>query len=475
MYIGQAELAESTSYILLDDLSSLFNNDRVEFKIKHFNVDIEVNSIGSTYIVIDGVMLTPTKDYYISDDKKHIIFKEPPTSGSTFHGRIVKTIGLSIPDNVITKEKLSITLKQSRTKHFSVGYDDQKEFNLNFENDNLFIFEDDDVMVFIEGLYQHPTRDYQITNDKLILTNSPTINSEIDVVITKLSKTKKIVEIADDCIKNSDTIANIQSCLTVLNNNLDQTHTVNLYKNGGILWVFNERMEKCQQCSNDGDCIEIANGKCCKWIVPSGVKKATFEIWSGGGSGAGMTCCNCCSMGIPAAGGNWAVKTIGVTEGHVYTICAGGTYPCEQKHGCIGGMGCNSYVIGCNLENFCVLGGCGGIMCNGDAHGPRTNQICANKNICPHFGADFGMAGTTGTGNSDTCHCWVHRQIGGVAPFMGQFGTMTTTVYWCNCSCFIPGWAAGGLTGDSTYCDNNIKCCAGGGMGGPGLVKVTYF
>jgi hypothetical protein len=35
--------------------------------------------------------------------------------------------------------------------------------------------------------------------------------------------------------------------------------------------------------------------------------------------------------------------------------------------------------------------------------------------------------------------------------------------------------AGGGTSGQSSYCDNHAKMCAAGmGMGGSGIVKITY-
>jgi hypothetical protein len=472
-YLGQGNTSIVSNFRLLDDLSNDFDGKRTIFEMKSEGNIVFISSIGSTFIHLDNVLLLPEKDYYISSDNNSIVFIDAPKKGSDFSGRVVEQSGLTIPDGSISKEKLSIALQKSETFHFTSYSDDTIRFELFPQNSNL-ADDSNEVLVFVEGLYQRPERDYIIDGNELVFDNPPPLNSEIDVIINNIVGTKTKIQITEKSICSTETIEEINKCIILLENKLEsQTIQTSNYYN--ILWVFNERMEKCQQCSNNGNCCEIANGKCCQWTVPAGVTKATFEIWSAGGGGAGQTCCNCCSMGIPAAGGSWAVKTIGVTAGDTYTICAGGTYSCEQFHGCSGGKGCTSYVTGNGLTNFCVLGGCGGTMCNGDAHGPRTNMICANQNICPHFGADFGMAGTTGTGNSNTCHCWTHHQIGGTAPWIGTFGTQRSIEYWCVCSCFIPGWGAGGMTGDSTYCGSNCKCCAGGGMGGPGLVKVTYY
>ncbi len=32
-------------------------------------------------------------------------------------------------------------------------------------------------------------------------------------------------------------------------------------------------------------------GKCCQWTVPAGADWAAFEVWGGGGPGAGVCCC----------------------------------------------------------------------------------------------------------------------------------------------------------------------------------------
>ena len=245
----------------------------------------------------------------------------------------------------------------------------------------------------------------------------------------------------------------------------------------GVLWVFNPRGRCCRQCSNNGNCCEQANGRCCLWTVPSGVTKVTFEIWSGGGGGAGHTCCNCCSFSIGGGGGNYGIKTINTVPGCQYSICAGGSWRCEKSHTCSATMGCRSYVNGYNLSNFCTTGGCGGYMCNGDAWGPRHSQVCANCNICGIFGADFGMMGTTGQYNGfGGCHCrggdWSHA---GQAPMLGMMQTVAVTESWCTCGCYVNWPAGGGTSGNSTYCGNRAKCCAGGsGQGGSGIVRVTF-
>ena len=245
-----------------------------------------------------------------------------------------------------------------------------------------------------------------------------------------------------------------------------------------VFWVYNPRGFCCSSCANAGGCTEQANGRCCLWTVPSYVSKVIFEIWSGGGGGPGHTCCNCCSFAIGGAGGNYATKTINTSPGCTYTICAGGSWPCSKSHTCSAGMGCRSYVNGYNLSNFCVTGGCGGWMCNGDAWGPRhSTSGCANCNICGIFGADFGVMGNVGAHMGfGGCHCrGADYADSGAAPFIGIQIKKSATESWCTCGCYVNWPSGGGEPGISSYCNNWAKCCAGGaGQGGSGIVKITF-
>jgi hypothetical protein len=245
-----------------------------------------------------------------------------------------------------------------------------------------------------------------------------------------------------------------------------------------VFYIFNPRGFCCRNCSDAGSCVEQANGKCCLWTVPAKTSRVTFEIWSGGGGGAGHTCCNCCSFSVGGAGGNYAIKTIATAPGCQYTICAGGSWPCWKSHTCGAGMGCRSYVNGHNLSNFCVTGGCGGWMCNGDAWGRREmGSGCANCNICSSFGADFGISGSTGMKMGHMgCHCsGADGSWTGAAPMIGLHHGNSATETWCSCGCYVNWPAGGGTSGQSSYCGNWAKCCAGGtGQGGSGIVKITF-
>ena len=246
----------------------------------------------------------------------------------------------------------------------------------------------------------------------------------------------------------------------------------------GVKWIFNERGMQCHMCANAGGCCEQANGKCCLWTVPTNATRVTFEIWSGGGGGPGNTCCGCCTHANGGMGGNYAVKTITTSPGCQYRVCAGGAWRCNKAHTCTAGMGCKSYVTGHNLSNFCVNGGCGGHMCNGDAWGNTLwSAQCANCGICGIFGADFGIMGSSGGYFGRGYHHCIHKSaFTGQAPFIGKMFAAGTYDATCICGCYV-NWPAGGGTAGISACYSGDAevCCAGGvGQGGSGMVKITF-
>lgn len=124
------------------------------------------------------------------------------------------------------------------------------------------------------------------------------------------------------------------------------------------------------------------------------------------------------------------------------------------------------------------MGGCGGWMCNGDAWGPRHHDSgCANCNICGFFGADLGMMGTVGhLMGFGACHCNRTTSWTGAAPMIGNYHGVSASAVWCSCGCYVNWPAGGGTSGASNYCDNHAKMCAAGmGMGGSGVVRITYI
>ena len=135
-------------------------------------------------------------------------------------------------------------------------------------------------------------------------------------------------------------------------------------------------------------------------------------------------------------------------------------------------------MTGHNLSNFCVMGGCGGWMCNGDAWGPRHHTSgCGNCNICGSFGADFSIQGTVGAKlGHGACHCYRTTSFSGQAPVIGLWQGNSSSDAWCSCGCYVNWPAGGGMSGVSPYCNSSAKCCAGGsGQGGSGIVKITFL
>lgn len=245
-----------------------------------------------------------------------------------------------------------------------------------------------------------------------------------------------------------------------------------------VQWIYNERAGRCKECANAGGCVCQACGRCCNWTVPANTSKVTFEIWSGGGGATGNTCCTCCSHAIGGAGGGYAVKTIETRPGCSYRVCAGGSWRCNNGHNCSAGQGCKSYVTGYNLNNFCVVGGCGGWMCNGEGFSPRvSSSSCANCNICGVYGADFGIMGTVGGKvGQGYHHCLYTSSFGGQAPFVGKWHANGTSDTACTCGCYVNWPSGGGTPGLSAcYAWDAGQCCGGGvGQGGSGIVKITY-
>jgi hypothetical protein len=215
-----------------------------------------------------------------------------------------------------------------------------------------------------------------------------------------------------------------------------------------------------------------SNGCCCLWTVPSGVKRVTFELWGAGGNGNGACNCNRCQHYQGAQGGYYNSKTIFTVGGCQYTICAGGHFPCCQFD-CNGCQGCPSFVTGYNLTNFCALGGLGGI---GDASWQSgcysSFPCCLGPN---NFDGDFGMGNHAGAFGSSSiyCHC-VHKDFCSTgAPFLGSASHGQLNFCSIRCGCWMVPYGTGGQSAMTSCCGSGV--CGQGGMGGPGLVKITYF
>jgi len=120
-----------------------------------------------------------------------------------------------------------------------------------------------------------------------------------------------------------------------------------------------------------------------------------------------------------AQGGFYNAKMLTVCPGWQYTICAAGVHPCASIE-CYACDGCASYVNGCNLSNFCAMGGDGGCA-NGswnEACFSDWGRCCAAPGA---MGGDFGMNNHRGAMfiHASQCHCHCQGAAPTAAPFIG--------------------------------------------------------
>ena len=221
-----------------------------------------------------------------------------------------------------------------------------------------------------------------------------------------------------------------------------------------------------------GQPCECSTGCCCLWEVPFGVTRMYIELWGSGGGGHGSCDCSRCQNYIGAQGGYYNSKMISTTPGCQYTVCAAGNGDCCRTE-CVGCQGCASYVTGFNLSNFCALGGAGGC---GVGSWDLTQYSCYSCCLAPNsFDGDFGMGNHTGGSwrpYGSFCHChgkWSHPTS---APFIGT--NVKQQIFGCSirCGCWTVPYGHGGQGAMGTFCAQGV--CGQGGMGGPGLVKITY-
>ena len=215
-----------------------------------------------------------------------------------------------------------------------------------------------------------------------------------------------------------------------------------------------------------------STGCCCAWTVPTGVTRMYIEMWGAGGSGHGSCNCSRCWNYIGAGGGYYNAKMITTTAGCTYTVCAAGNGNCCRQE-CVGCQGCASYVNGFNLSNFCALGGAGGCGVNS---WDMTQSSCYSCCLAPGAnGGDFGMGNHTGSSwrpLGSFCHCHGKWAYPTAAPFIGTNVRQVLHSCWVRCGCWTVPYGHGGQGAMGSLCGSS--CCGQGGMGGPGLVKITY-
>jgi hypothetical protein len=221
-----------------------------------------------------------------------------------------------------------------------------------------------------------------------------------------------------------------------------------------------------------GQPCACSTGCCCLWTVPAGVRSMYIEAWGAGGSGSGACDCNRCQHYQGAGGGYYAAKYIITSPGCQYTVCAAGNGNCCRQE-CSGCFGCTSYVNGFNLSNFCAIGGIPACANTDWSVGCFSEFGCC---VGPTAnGADFTMGNHRGNfrGGLAICHCWCKSNQATGAPFIGADMDQGLTCCTIRCGCWTVPYGAGGQSAMVTFCAQNAT--GQGGMGGPGLVKITYF
>lgn len=218
-------------------------------------------------------------------------------------------------------------------------------------------------------------------------------------------------------------------------------------------------------------------GQCCLWTVPAGVCWAKFEVWGGGGSGGGACCCQ--QPCYPGGSGSYARRTIPVTPGNQFTICAGGNGSCQGP--CCGQSGYDSFVQNSGSVqtaiNLCASGGYWGAT--GCFFGFGSCCSCASCQCGAFCGADFGICGGRGGTRLSNCGYDAYAYVPGPTYIgagvqitmdfcQGLSGNQMMTSF--NCGSAYAVFPGGGMSGASTQ--GGVCCC--GGMGAGGLVTVTY-
>jgi len=142
-----------------------------------------------------------------------------------------------------------------------------------------------------------------------------------------------------------------------------------------------------------------------EWVCPKGVTSVKVKLWGGGGAGGGLTTDNTICRGGGGAGGQYAEKTVSVTEDTSYTVTvgaggtgstgdgtAGGDSSFESSVIAKGGAGGKSYENGAAGGAGSTTGGVGNIV--------RKGGSGSNGGTSLYGGAGGGAGGTTANGGS---------------------------------------------------------------------------
>jgi hypothetical protein len=136
-------------------------------------------------------------------------------------------------------------------------------------------------------------------------------------------------------------------------------------------------------------------GATCSWVVPGGVTCARFQIW---GAGAQSGSAGCCGFAPFGGSGAYASVVMPVTAGQTYTLCAGCANCCYSQWNTTGNQnGCQSFVTGTGLTNFCAMGGIGSLcqqLLDRRTYYLESSPI-ASLNIYPYLGYTMCATGTS--------------------------------------------------------------------------------
>lgn len=142
-----------------------------------------------------------------------------------------------------------------------------------------------------------------------------------------------------------------------------------------------------------------------EWVCPKGVTSVKVKLWGGGGAGGGLTTDNTICRGGGGAGGQYAEKTISVTEDTSYTVTVGA--------GGVGGTGTGGNGGDSSFESSVIAkGGAGGKSYEAGAAGGagstsggvgdtvRAGGSGSNGGTSLYGGAGGGAGGTNANGGS---------------------------------------------------------------------------
>ena len=262
---------------------------------------------------------------------------------------------------------------------------------------------------------------------------------------------------------------------------------------GGMFQCFNTCLVCCGPHIAEAHC-----GRCGTFTAPTCASMITFEVWSGGGSGAGHCCqgCFCDMVSCGSFSGYYGKKTIRRIDGQfvpgcVYCFCvgAGGNGTTNSGCGCFtvcntGPRGCASWIAGAGLCCFCMTGAQGGFniycTCRCNNQGNRVDGMC-NNGLCIGCKWDFVDLGSESAFIKDVrAGCQCGSRLTTVSTSWGLNNGHTyhieDSLVYCGCTNCCRGFrqiAMGGSNNVKSLCQGCL-CFCNGTPGKPGLVRIEW-